>query len=115
MIGIMIEKENAVAELDRVLQCKGVDLIQFGPNDFAMSTGRPGEAMSPAVKEVERTVIRTCLAAGVAVRAEIASVEAAGYYLDLGVRHFSLYHDLQLMHSAWRDGGQRLREVIGDG
>jgi 2-keto-3-deoxy-L-rhamnonate aldolase RhmA len=115
VVGIMLEKDNAIKELDRIVQSQGVDLFQFGPNDYAMSTGQPGQAMNSAVKDVERRVIRTCLDAGIPVRAEIPSVEAAGYYLDLGVRHFSLYHDLQLMHTVWKDGGERLREVVGGG
>lgn len=115
IVAIMLEKDNAIKELDRIIQCDGVDIVQFGPNDYAMSIGQPGEAMSSAVKDIERRVIRTCVDAGVPVRAEIASVEAAGYYLDLGVRHFSLYHDLQVMHTAWKDGGERLRQVVKDG
>lgn len=115
VVGIMIEKRPAVDELDDIVQVPGIDIIQWGPNDYAMSAGLPGQAGSPAVKDVERRVISTCLEAGIPVRAEIATVEAAKYYLDLGVRHFSLFHDLSVLFGIWRDGGQRLREVIVDG
>jgi len=113
VVGVMIEKRGAVDELERIVALPGIDMVQWGPNDYAMSIGRPGEAGTDAIREVERRVIRTVLDAGVPVRAEIASVNAAPYYLELGVRHFSLFHDLQLIEAAWKDGGNRLREVIG--
>jgi 2-keto-3-deoxy-L-rhamnonate aldolase RhmA len=113
VVAIMVEKRGAVEDLEAIVHLPGVDMVQWGPNDYAMSIGRPGEAGSTAVRDVERRVIRTCVDAGVPIRAEIANVEAAPYYLDLGVRHFSLFHDLQLMHSAWKQGGQGLREVVG--
>ena len=113
VVAVMIEKRGAVEEVEKIAALPGIDIVQWGPNDYAMSIGRPGDAGTDAIRYVGRRVIRTCVDAGVPVRAEIASVEAARYYLDLGVRHFSLYHDLQLIESAWKDGGNRLREVVG--
>ena len=77
--------------------------------------GHPGGAASQAVKEVERQVIGTCLSAGIPVRAEIASVEAAEQYLKLGVRHFSLFNDVSVIYDAWRTGGEQLRDLVGQG
>jgi 2-keto-3-deoxy-L-rhamnonate aldolase RhmA len=113
VVAIMLEKRAAIEELDEIVHLKGVDLFQWGPNDYAMSIGRAGEAGSAAIRDVGRRVIATCVEAGVPIRAEIASVEDAAYFIDLGVRHFSLFHDLQFIHAAWMDGGSRLREVIG--
>jgi 2-keto-3-deoxy-L-rhamnonate aldolase RhmA len=112
VVAIMIEKRGAVEHLEEIAAVPGIDMVQFGPNDYAMSIGRPGQAATPDIRDVERRVIKTFVDAGIPIRAEIASVDAASYYLDLGVRHFSLYHDLQLIHSAWKDGGTRLREVV---
>jgi hypothetical protein len=49
------------------------------------------------------------------VRAEIMSVEEAKYYLDLGVRHFSLGVDIFTLHDVLKDGGERLRTTIDKG
>jgi len=112
VVAIMIEKKSAVDELDEIVQVDGIDLIQWGPNDYAMSTGQPGNSASATVKEVERRVISTCLDAGIPVRAEIAAVEAAEHYLELGVRHFSLFQDLSVIYATWREGGERLRDLM---
>jgi 2-keto-3-deoxy-L-rhamnonate aldolase RhmA len=112
VVAIMVEKRGALEQLEEIVRAPGVDMIQWGPNDYAMSIGRPGDAGTAAVREVERRVIRTCVDAGMPVRAEIANIEAAPYFIDLGVRHFSLYHDLQFIHAAWKDGGTRLRATV---
>jgi 2-keto-3-deoxy-L-rhamnonate aldolase RhmA len=47
-------------------------------------------------------------------RAEIESPDAARYYLDLGVRHFSIGTDLMVVHRWMRENGENLRKVISE-
>ena len=111
---IMIEKQSAVEHLEEILSVDGVDMIQWGPVDYSMSIGRPGERGSPEVKAVERRVFETALKMGVPPRAEINSVDQAKYYLDLGVRHFSLGMDLVVLHAWWKEEGDALRKVVSE-
>ena len=111
---IMIEKQAAVDRLEEILAVKGIDMIQWGPVDFSMSIGRPGEKNSPEVKAVERRVFETALKMGVPPRAEIASVDQAKYYLDLGVRHFNIGTDLSILHNWWKTNGDELRKIVSD-
>ncbi len=111
---IMIEKQAAVERLEEILSVKGIDMIQWGPTDFSMSIGRPGERNSTEVKTIERKVFETALKMGVPARAEIASVDQAKYYLDLGVRHFNIGTDLAILHNWWKTNGDELRKVITD-
>lgn len=114
VVAIMIEKLAAVDCLDEMIRVPGVDLVQWGPADYSMSIGKPGQGRSEPVREVERRVIRTCSEAGIPVRAEIGTIEDAKYYLDLGVRHFSLGYDLPTLFRSLKDGGERLRVLIND-
>lgn len=111
---IMIEKQSAVDRLEEILALKGVDMIQWGPTDFSMSIGRPGEKKSAEVKAVERRVFETALKMGVPPRAEITSVDQAKYYLDLGVRHFNIGTDLVILHNWWKRNGDALRKIVSD-
>jgi 2-keto-3-deoxy-L-rhamnonate aldolase RhmA len=111
---IMIEKQAAVDSLKEILAVEGVDMIQWGPTDFSMSIGRPGEKKSAEVKAVERKVFETALKMGVPPRAEIASVDQAKYYLDLGVRHFNIGTDLVILHNWWKSNGDELRKIVSD-
>jgi 2-keto-3-deoxy-L-rhamnonate aldolase RhmA len=110
----MIEKQSAVEQLEEILAVKGVDMIQWGPVDFSMSIGRPGGKKSAEVKAVERKVFETALKMGVPPRAEIASVDQAKYYLDLGVRHFNIGSDLVILYNWWKRNGDELKKIVSD-
>lgn len=112
VVALMIEKRGAVDELDEILALPGVDLVQFGPVDYAMSIGRVGEARGEEITAVERRVIERCREAGVAVRAEIASPAEADHYRGLGVKHFSLGVDIAVLHGWWKENGAAVREIV---
>jgi 2-keto-3-deoxy-L-rhamnonate aldolase RhmA len=114
VIVLMIEKKSAVDHLEEILQVDGIDMIQWGPSDYSMSIGRPGGRNEPEVKAVERRVFETALRMGVPPRAEIGSLDQAKYFLDLGVRHFSLSTDMTILYQWLRQNGERLRQVISD-
>jgi 2-keto-3-deoxy-L-rhamnonate aldolase RhmA len=114
IVMIMIEKHSAVEQLEAILSVDGIDMIQWGPSDYSMSIGRPGERTAPEVKAVERRVFETALKMGVQPRAEIGSVDQAKYYLDLGVRHFCLGTDLSILYEWWKTNGDALRKVVAD-
>ena len=112
VVALMIEKRGAVDELDDILALPGVDLVQFGAHDYAMSVGRAGEARGGEIRAVERHVIERCLAAGVPVRAELGSPADAESYRELGVRHFSIGVDIAILHDWWRENGRAVREIV---
>ena len=117
VVAIMIEKKSAVDHLEDILAVDGIDMIQWGPADFSMSIGRPGayqQRDDPEIKAVERKVIETALKMGVQPRAEIKSTDQARYYLDLGVRHFSLSTDITILFNWWKENGDKLRKAIAD-
>ncbi len=112
VIALMIEKRTAVEQLEEILAVDGVDMIQWGPADYALNVGKPGDLFTPETRAVEKRVIETCLRAGVPPRAEIESVDAAKYYLDLGVRHFCIGTDIMILHRWWRENGEALRGAL---
>jgi 4-hydroxy-2-oxoheptanedioate aldolase len=113
VVVLRIEKRVAVDQLDDILAVPGVDMIQWGPADYAMSVGRPGGWFDPDIKAVEREVIARALAAGVVPRVEITDPAEAEPYLELGVRHFCIGTDLQILYAGWRERGAALRELLG--
>ena len=113
VIALMIEKESAVENLEDLLSVKGVDMVQFGPADFAMSIGIPGEWSHARVKEAERFVIETALRMGIAPRAEISHPDEAQPYLDMGVKHFCIGTDVSILFEWFKQNGQAMRETLG--
>lgn len=111
---VMIERRQAVEQLEEILAVEGIDMIQWGSSDYSMSIGKAGGRNSPEVKAVERRGFETAREFGVPTRVEIASVGQAKCYLDLGVRHFALGNDLAILYDWWKANGNALRKVVAD-
>jgi len=92
---------------------KGVDMVQFGPADYSMSIGIPGQWDHPRVKEAEAHVIKTALRLGVAPRVEIDTPEQAKPYLDMGVQHFCMGWDVSILFDWFKANGAKLRGMMG--
>jgi 2-keto-3-deoxy-L-rhamnonate aldolase RhmA len=114
VVALMIEKREALEALDAILGTPGVDMVQFGPADYAMSMGLSRLEDAEQIREAEEHVIATALRHGVAPRAEIADARTAEYYLNLGVRHFCVGHDVGILHNWFSDQGARMRSLFGE-
>lgn len=113
VVVLMIEKRSTVETLDEILAVPGIDMIQWGPADYAMSIGRPSGWYDDDVRQVEREVLAKCLAAGIPARAEITDPADAPYYLEQGVRDFCIGTDLNILYSWLEARGGELAEIIG--
>jgi 4-hydroxy-2-oxoheptanedioate aldolase len=112
VVVLMIEKRPAVEHLEEILEVPGIDMIQWGGADYSMSVGKAGQRRSKEIKAVERQVIETCLRAGVPPRVEIATPDEAALYRDMGVQHFSLGSELNILYSWWKDNAEQLRKTL---
>jgi 4-hydroxy-2-oxoheptanedioate aldolase len=104
-----------VENLEAMLSVKGVDMVQFGPADYSMSIGLPGQWNHARVIEAERHVIKTALRLGIAPRAEISHPSEAKAYLDQGVRHFCMGWDVSVLFDYFKAEGGALRDMLGAG
>ncbi len=112
VIAIMIEKREAVENLEEILSVPGIDMVQWGPADYSMSTGHAGERGHPEVRAAEKKVFETCLRMGIPPRAEISSPEDARRFLDMGVRHFCLGTDIAILYQVLKRHGEGMRELL---
>ncbi len=110
----MIEKEEAVNHIDEICSVPGVDMIQFGPNDYCMSRGWNRADHAGEVRAAERKCIETALAHGVRPRCEIHSAKEAEYYAELGVKDFALGDQLAVLKAYWNNEGTEIRGMISD-
>lgn len=113
VVALMIEKKEAVENLEALLSVKGVDMVQFGPADYAMSIGQAGKWDHPAVREAERHMIDMALKKGIAPRAEIGHPRQAEYYLNLGVKHFCMGWDVSILFQWCQETGGEMRHLLG--
>jgi len=113
VVALMIEKDSAVENLEAILLVPGVDMAQFGPADYSMSIGIPGQWNHPRVREAERFVIETALKMGVAPRVELGDFRDADRYLKMGVKHFCVGWDIDVIYKYCKDQGTGFAKVFG--
>jgi 2-keto-3-deoxy-L-rhamnonate aldolase RhmA len=109
VIAIMIEKKGAMDDLDAILSIKGVDMVQFGPSDYSISIGKPGQGRSPEVQGAHQKMIELALKKGVAPRVEVGSFDQAKTYIDMGVRHFCIGWDTLVLSQWCRSQGEGIK------
>jgi 2-keto-3-deoxy-L-rhamnonate aldolase RhmA len=112
IVAIMVEKRQCVENLDAILSVPGIDMVQFGPADYAMSIGKAGEFSHPEVRKAERKTIETALKKGIHPRVEISEPHEAEKYIDMGVKHFCIGWDVEILHTFWRNSGETMRDLL---
>ncbi len=108
----MIEKKEAIDNIEEICAVDGVDMVQFGPSDYSMSRGWNASEHVAEFKAAEREMIQVALAHSVQPRCEINAPEDAQYYIDLGVRHFCLGDELRNNMIYWSRQGGALRSIV---
>jgi 4-hydroxy-2-oxoheptanedioate aldolase len=65
------------------------------------------------VREAEKFVIETALKMGVAPRVELGDIREADRYLKMGVKHFCVGWDIDIIHKYCKDQGAAFAQVFG--
>jgi 2-keto-3-deoxy-L-rhamnonate aldolase RhmA len=89
VIAVMVEKRECVEDLDAILSVKGIDIVQFGGSDYAMSIGVTGQRSHPDVVKAERKTIETALKKGLHPRVELGDITQAAPYLKWALNIFA--------------------------
>jgi len=111
VVAIMIEKKPAVENLEEILSVKGIDMVQWGPGDFSVSSGIPGQWTNPKIKEAELKVIKTALKMGIRPRIE-CGVDDMKRYIELGVRDFCIETDTDILSNWYKTSGKQIRDTL---
>lgn len=111
VVALMVEKKEAMDNIEEMCAVPGVDMIQFGPSDYSLSRGWDAKDHVAEYKEAEREMIKVALKHGVQPRCEIPNVAAAKYYIDLGVRHFCLSDQVARLMLSWTEEGGEMRAL----
>lgn len=98
----MIEKKEAMDNIEEICSVPGVDMVQFGPSDYCMSRGWNCAEHKEDIKEAHEKMIEVALKHGVQPRVEVSSLEEAEYYKKLGVKHFCILDQMDILMAAWK-------------
>lgn len=112
VVGIMIEKTGAMDDIEEILSIPRVDFVQWGPTDYAMNTGVRPNKKGEEIRSAELRLLDACRRHNKAFRAECTDIAEAEYYLGLGVKHFHMGSELQILTNYWRSNGSALRNKL---
>ena len=113
VIALMIEKKEAIENLEAMLSVPGVDMVQFGPADYSNSIGLTGQFTHPQVMEAERYMIETAQKMGVAVRVELNQPRDFESYRNMGIKHFNVGIDVKTLFTWFCESGSTMRRELG--
>ena len=113
VVAVMIEKQTAIEDLEAILAVDGIDMVQFGPADYSMSIGMPGQWKHPKVVGAQKYMIQTAIRMGVRPRVELWDVEEAAPYLDMGVKDFCIGWDVFTVYNYCKHQGEALGALLG--
>ena len=113
VVALMIEKAGAIENLEEILSVEGVDMIQFGPADYAMSIGKPGQFGDPEVRGAHERAIAAAMERGIRPRVELASFEQAKPWIDMGIVDFCVGWDVRVIYQFCRREGEELAKLLG--
>lgn len=114
VVALMIEKKEAVDNLEEILSVEGVDMVQFGRCDYSLNIGVPGQWSNSKVKEAEHKVIKVALKHNVRpkVPVSLSKPEEIQKYIDLGVRDFTIGTDVRILYEWLKKNGEDLRRIL---
>lgn len=111
----MIEKKEALDNIEEICSIPGVDMVQFGPADYSMSLGWNVSEHLQEVKAAERRMIEVALKHGVRPRVEIyGEAKDAQPYIKLGVKDF-IFGDEGMIYTKFVNNTSKVfRDMVNE-
>lgn len=89
VIAVNIEGAEGVKNMEKIIAVEGIDIINVGRVDLAVSLGIPGQTSHPLVEKAIRDVSELCMKYGKCSGTYIDEPEQAANYKDCpGITHF---------------------------
>jgi 2-keto-3-deoxy-L-rhamnonate aldolase RhmA len=102
LLSVQAESEQAVRNIENIVQVKGLDAVLIGPYDLSASMGLPGQIDHPKVKAAIQHVAERCKAAGMPIGIFGLTAEALQPYIEQGFRFIVAGVDTVLLGNAAR-------------
>ena len=112
VIAIMIETKTLADDIEEALSYPGIDMVQFGPGDFSVSIGHPGEGYkNRQITDAMERCYQVAKKKGIRIRAE-CTVEEMQKWIDLGCKDFCIGSDTDTITRWMQSTGSAIRDVL---
>jgi 2-keto-3-deoxy-L-rhamnonate aldolase RhmA len=89
IIVVWVEEQRALENLDEILAVAGIDAVNIGPSDLALTMGHPGRPDHPEVQAAIRKARERILASEKVLVGETRDAESLPALLEMGARLIS--------------------------
>ena len=113
MVGIMIENEHVMSQIDEIFAIDGLDYCLFGPADYSMSLGyRSVKKDDPKVQDAVKKTIEAAAKHNKAVGIGISQPyeEEAIKYINMGCQIIEIGHELGILKSVYTSAASSIRK-----
>ena len=100
LIIAQLEGQQALANLDEILEVEGIDIIFIGPYDLSQSLGMPGNITHPEVIRQIRLIVDKAKAKGVVTGIFCDTYDSMKMWMKAGVQYLSYSVDIGIFHQA---------------
>jgi 2-dehydro-3-deoxyglucarate aldolase len=97
LIGVQIETQEALNNLESIAAVNGVDLLFVGPQDMTLSLGLLDDRKNPKVRDAMRQVVEACERHGKIPGTLVIDAEEKRVAVELGFRFISLASDVRFL------------------
>ena len=112
VIAMMIETQTLADDIEEALSIPGIDMVQFGPADFSVSIGHPGEGYrNQQITEALERSYQAAKLKGIRIRAE-CTVEEMQKWIDLGCKDFCVGSDTGTIAAWARNTGKAIKDNL---
>jgi 4-hydroxy-2-oxoheptanedioate aldolase len=98
---VQIEDPEPLADLEEIAELPGIDVLFFGPGDFAQGIGAPGALDHPKVAEARERIARTARKHG-KYAGTVGSIENLPSLIDMGYQFISVGADVVALADYFR-------------
>ncbi len=111
LVGINVEGQAALSEIDAILELPELDLVFIGLYDLSKSLGIPGQVNHPDVQHLMEQLSNKINAAGKVAGTIASKREDIRKSLDMGIRYLLYLVDCEVLRQAYADACSHFKEV----
>lgn len=109
MLGVMLEKKEAIDGLGKLISLKGLDFVFIGPVDLSISLGIPLQTTHPTFKEYFEKAVSYCKKEGILIGMNVSSAEDAKKRIDEGIKLITVGSDLRIVYSYFKETLKKIK------
>ncbi len=100
LVIVQLEGQEAIRNLDEIMEVEGIDIMFIGPYDLSQSLEVPGQTTHPLVVQQMKKIVDKAREKNILVGTFTDSLETLKMWSDAGVRYLSYSVDMGIFYEA---------------